>query len=87
MSTPKRRQGRRGGEVNVTKCCRCRKRMRRTDGWNADFKAGIVVGYLCPSCQSPKENAEAQINESTIDYSTGAVDQFGRLWAKPKVTS
>lgn len=72
--------------MKVTKCSRCRRRMRRNDGWNTGFKAGIVVGYLCPSCQSPEENAEAEINEATIDYSTGVVDQFGRLWATPKVT-
>lgn len=25
--------------------------------------------HICPSCQTPEENAEAVINEATIDYS------------------
>lgn len=73
--------------MKVTKCSRCRKRMRRDDGWNVVYSKGFLTGYVCPGCQSPEENAEAEINEATIDYTAGRVDQFGRLWAKSKVTS
>ena len=73
--------------MKVTKCSRCRRRMRRNDGWNMSFRVGFLIGYLCPECQSPEENAEAEINEATIDYSTGFLDQSGRQWAKLKVTS
>jgi hypothetical protein len=31
--------------------------------WNATLRQGVVVGYLCPDCQTPEENAEAAIHE------------------------
>ncbi len=60
------------------RCARCRRRYRNpheNDGWNATVKRGVVIGYLCPDCQTPEENAEAAINEATTNYST---DAFGR---------
>ncbi len=53
----------------VIKCSRCRRRCRNMAGWNATFKDGRIVGYLCGDCQTVEENLEAQINEATIDYS------------------
>ncbi len=40
----------------VMRCTRCRRRLRNpnTPGWNATFKAGVIVGYLCPGCQTPQ---------------------------------
>lgn len=68
----------------MTRCDRCARRMRSGTGWNATFKQGIVVGYLCPECQTPEENSEAEINEATVDYRAGHVDASGRLWAPSK---
>ncbi|SLH95776.1 Uncharacterised protein [Mycobacteroides abscessus subsp. massiliense] len=66
------------------KCSRCQRRLRNnTEGWNVIVADGYVTGFLCPHCQSPQENAEAEINEATLDY-TGA-DSLGRLTARLKV--
>jgi hypothetical protein len=45
------------------------------------MQQGVVVGFLCPGCQTPEENAEAVINESTLVYGR---DAQGRLIARPK---
>ena len=47
--------------AKVIKCDRCRKRCRNMDGWNTDFVAGFVVGYVCPDCQTPQEDLEAEL--------------------------
>jgi hypothetical protein len=52
--------------------------MRDTTGWNYTTKAGVIVGYLCPGCQSPEQNAEAEINEVTRQYL--GTDALGRIW-------
>lgn len=49
--------------------------------WNAVFRQGSVVGVLCSDCQTPEENAEAEINMATLDY---GVDEQGRALARPK---
>jgi len=54
----------------VIRCDRCGRRYRNpaafvTDEWNATLRQGVVVGYLCPDCQTP-ENAEAAIHEATL---------------------
>lgn len=49
--------------------------------WNFVARRGVIVGFLCSSCQTPEENAEAEINDSTLDY---AVDSFGRVVGKTK---
>src|SRR4051812_33682873 len=67
------------------KCSHCRRRYRQgsTDAhlWNATMKAGVRTGVLCPACQTPDENAEAVINEATLDY---GVDGLGRAAAQAK---
>lgn len=68
----------------MIRCTRCARRLRNADGWNAIFRMGVLTGYLCPSCQTPEENAEAEINDATLDYSTMTVDAFGRARAKSK---
>ena len=50
-------------------CYRCERKSRNYAGWNIEFDNGHAVGFLCPNCQTPEENAEAVINEATIDYS------------------
>ena len=69
----------------TAKCQRCRRRYRAgaadVDQWNATVRAGIVVALLCPACQTPEENAEAEINAATLNYST---DAFGRNIGTPK---
>ena len=55
---------------SVIRCDRCRRttRLGQTKEWNATFGAGVVVGFLCPECQTEEENAETIINEATTDY-------------------
>ena len=52
----------------VMKCCRCRKRCRNTQGWNVQYRAGRIAGYLCPGCQTVEEDLEAQVNAAMCDY-------------------
>lgn len=68
----------------TSRCSRCGRRLRSMTGWNVNVVAGNVVDFICPACQSPEENAEAEINEATIRYST---DAFGRLVGTPKGAS
>ena len=68
-------------------CNRCRKRLRNlnnSSGWNVVFDQGRPVGFLCPSCQTPEENAESVINEAALDYSRTTADPSGRLIAPLK---
>ncbi len=65
----------------VMKCSRCGRRHRGQDDWNVTLKAGVVVGTLCPDCQTPAENAEAVINEATLRY---ARDKSGRVVGAPR---
>ena len=44
------------------KCGRCARRYRHLADWNAVIEGGVVTGALCPACQSPEENAEAEMN-------------------------
>lgn len=70
--------------AKVIRCQRCSRRLRNLAGggaWNATFRNGAAVSFLCPDCQTPQENAEAEIKAATIDYSRARLDQFGRLWA------
>lgn len=79
MNNPNARQVNR----QHVQCGRCNRRTRITkaDGWNVEFVIGKPKAIICPACQSPEENAEAMINESTLSYS---VDAFGRVLARPK---
>lgn len=61
----------------VIKCDRCKKRMRNGKDWNATFKAGVVVGHLCPHCQTAEETLEAMVNEATIDYTATQTIPYG----------
>lgn len=74
--------------INPLKCERCprvfREALPDAKQWNATMKRGILVGSLCPNCQTPEENAEAEINQATTTYST---DAFGRLIGTMKEAS
>lgn len=65
-------------------CDRCNRKTTETKciGWNCTVRRGIIVGYLCPACQTSEENAEAEINEATLDYQ--GRDAFGRYTASAK---
>lgn len=67
-------------------CSRCRRKIKfkRSTGWNVAMVQGVVAGFLCPTCQTPEENAEAEINEATLTYK---IDAFGRTVATPKGVS
>ncbi len=66
----------------VFTCDRCDRRTRNVAGWNVTLEGGLPVGYLCPRCQTPEENAEAEVNEATTDYTHR--DAEGRLFGRPK---
>lgn len=69
----------------MNRCERCRRRLRKShDGWNAITKNGAILGFLCPSCQTPEENAEAEVNESTLNYS---MRPDGRVVGQPKAAT
>lgn len=66
----------------VLKCSRCGRRYRDQSDWNSVVDDdGRITALVCSDCQTPLENAEAVINEATLDYGT---DGSGRLLAKPK---
>jgi hypothetical protein len=50
----------------IIRCDRCNRRQWKLDGWNAICRNAIcrkgeIIAYLCPDCQTPDENAEAEI--------------------------
>ena len=51
----------------VVKCSRCGKRMRRMDGWNAVFKNGSAVAFVCPDCLTEWERLEMVVNASILE--------------------
>lgn len=70
---------------NTPHCSRCDRRFRPSladaHAWNGIFQQGVITGYLCPDCQSPEENAEAEINLATLDYTR---DELGRGVGVPR---
>lgn len=66
------------------RCRRCDRRLRNmntADDWNAIVEGGYITGILCPTCQTPDENTEAEINEATTVYD---LDPLGRLISRVK---
>jgi len=49
-------------QPKIKRCSRCNKRMRDPQGWNVEMIAGIEAGYLCPGCQTPQQDLEAELN-------------------------
>lgn len=68
----------------MIKCDRCGRRYRGSGDWNFMLQSGYVIGTICPTCQTPEENAEAVINEATTDYL--GMDRFGRVIGRAKVS-
>jgi hypothetical protein len=42
---------------------------------------GRIVELLCPDCQTPEEDAEAAVNEATLEY---GIDSTGAVRGRPK---
>lgn len=72
--------------IKVT-CSRCGERAlsSKAAGWNVTVKAGRPVGHICPNCQTPEENAEAEINHATIDYNRAKLNAVGQMSAPAKL--
>lgn len=72
--------------MKLGRCQRCRRNLTTSatdlDRWNSEFRQGRIVALLCPECQTPEENAEAEINLATLDYHH---DSAGRVRGKPKL--
>lgn len=68
---------------------RCGVRMERESAakqalWNAVYKEGIVVDFLCPDCQTDAESVQATIKEATLDYNVPPIKD-GRGRVRPKL--
>lgn len=48
--------------TKIDRCSRCRRRLRCRDGGNEDFVAGLLVGLVCPGCQTAEEHLGAEVN-------------------------
>lgn len=70
------------GRKAMIKCSRYGQRHKGRGGWNYVFRGGARVCVYCPDCQTPEENAEAAINEATLEY---AMDEQGRPMARHKI--
>ncbi|MFJ2272302.1 hypothetical protein ACIOHO_39660 [Streptomyces sp. NPDC087849] len=51
--------------------------------WNGEVDQGILVGLICPECQTPEEHIGAEVNESTLDYANAVPDAAGRPIVAP----
>lgn len=67
--------------TKVLRCSRCKRRQRTLDGWNGVFRDGVLVAVLCPDCQTPEENAEAEIHAATLDYHCHGGPLYGKAKA------
>jgi hypothetical protein len=47
--------------------------MRNHNGWNVEMIAGIEAGYLCPGCQTIKEDLGAELDLTLGRSSAGEV--------------
>jgi hypothetical protein len=67
------------------KCSKCGRRFRErafdAEFWNVELHAGIITQVLCPDCQTPEQDMEAQVNEAMLDYSR---DASGRIIGQAK---
>lgn len=64
-------------------CSRCGRRLRSVSSahdWNVILESGRIIGLICPDCQTAEENAEAAVNEATLDYGV----RGGRIIGRPK---
>ncbi|GAA4668526.1 hypothetical protein [Gordonia humi] len=69
--------------AKAVRCTRCGRRARKQiEAWNVETRSGRIVAVICPTCQTPEDNAEAEINEATIEYI--GVTPDGRIYGRPK---
>lgn len=70
---------------DCTKCGRTLDPLDRADaiGWNVEMKRGVPQWYICPNCQTPEQNAEAEVHAATLEYGR---DTFGRIVGRVKGT-
>lgn len=55
----------------IAQCDRCQRRPRGAKDfspWNFTMRNGVITGFVCPDCQTPEENAEAEVKLAMIDY-------------------
>lgn len=50
--------------TTISKCYRCKRSGIDRSDWNIEHIAGYEAGAVCPTCQSPDENAEAFMNDA-----------------------
>lgn len=70
--------------MTLTRCARCHQRYRGQVDWNAVFVAGVPVALVCSACQSPAEDAEAEANADTLDYTDAPI---GRVVGRRKTSA
>ena len=51
--------------TKVEKCMRCHRRFRGHGEWNHKWISGLLVGAICPDCQTMDEDLEAELSEIT----------------------
>lgn len=66
----------------VMRCQQCGRRCRNVHGWNVELLQGVPQWVRCPSCQTPEQNAEAEINYALLRYEWTS---DGRLLGTPRV--
>ncbi|MEE8727436.1 MAG: hypothetical protein SOI04_07885 [Bifidobacterium thermacidophilum] len=66
--------------MKTLKCGKCGRRFRErafdAECWNVTLHAGIITQVLCPDCQTPEQDMEAQVNEAMLDYSRNPAGQI-----------
>lgn len=70
--------------IESGRCSRCNRRINKDPDANLTMKSGYLVGFICSRCQTPEENAEAVINEATVDYSSWTTNAFGQSVGRSK---
>ena len=69
------------------KCSTCGRRFRErafdAEFWNVELHAGIITRVLCPDCQTPEQDMEAQVNQAMLNY---ARNTSGQIIARTKGT-
>jgi hypothetical protein len=69
-------------------CGRCRRdaprdlRSKDAEDWNAQWRKGELVLLLCPSCQTPEEFVEAEVNAAEL---RAGVEDGGQFVADPVI--
>lgn len=65
-----------------TRCGRCGRNPSGqvdADLWNHDADAGVIVGYICPDCQTDADRAEAVMADAMIKEAFASGRPFGPI--------